>query len=113
MRFEPSPEHRGAAHFLEERRGRDVRLQKQLTSGWMHQTQEQSEFCGPGWGWGGGAGRTVEGHAFQLSFPVIPMPGVGAELSIATGEGASAGCSPIGQVPHKERVLALELKVWP
>lgn len=33
------------------------------------------------WGWrGSGAGGAVEGHRFQLSLSVIPVPGAGAEL---------------------------------
>lgn len=50
---------------------------------------------------GPGAG---EGHPFQLSFPVIRTPGVGGELPLSTGWGASAGCSPSGKVPTKRGV---------
>lgn len=59
MRFEPSPEHRGAAHPWEEGRGRDARLQEQLTWGWARQAREQSQSVWPGWCWGSGAGGAV------------------------------------------------------
>lgn len=86
---------------MEEGRGPGARLQKELAWGWSYQAGEQSELWGPGLGLGGRAG---EGHPFQLSFPVIRTPGVGGELPVSTGRGASAGCSPSGKVPTKRGV---------